>query len=97
MDLGAAVSIDLALFAVGCLSAVIAFWRGKGIFRFISLGCGVLTFPFAVFSSATHHPAEGAIYEYSGLIFGLLLGSIFAAIAIEEASPTLPPGINGGG
>ena len=77
------ISYDLGLLVLVCLPAIIAFWRGEGIFRFFSLACCLVGFALSLQGSA-RGGGEG-LYYFVHLIPGWIIGSVFAALAINEA------------
>ena len=83
------ISYDLGLLALVCLPAIIAFWRGEGIFRFFSLGVCLAGFAWSLIGSA-RGGGEG-LYYFVHLIPGWIIGSVFAAIAINAAKPPNRP------
>jgi hypothetical protein len=76
---------DLGLLALACLPAIIAFWRGQGIFRYFALGTCLFGLAWS-FPGSLRGGGEG-IYFLVHLIPGWLVGSSFAAIAINQATP----------
>jgi hypothetical protein len=83
MGPAAAVAIDLGLMAIACLPGIVAFWRGAGIFRYLSVGSGLFGIPFQLMAS--QGPTTGTFDEFWNFVPGWILGTFFAAVAIKEA------------
>ena len=79
-----AIPLDLAITAIACLPAIVAFVRGRGPLRYFALGCGLAATSVLVFISFTHHPAEGVrLYPYAGVAAWWFMGLLFAVLAVR--------------
>jgi hypothetical protein len=75
----------LALVAMACLPAIIAFRRGTGPLRYLSLGCGLVTFFVFALIGIARHPGE-SLYPYGGVAGWWFMGLLFAMLAIRTRS-----------
>jgi hypothetical protein len=78
------ISWDLALTAIACLPAIVAFVRGRGPLRYFSLGCGLAAVSIFAFIGITHHPGESLrLYPFAGVAAWWFMGLLFAALAVR--------------
>ena len=79
-----AIPWDLALVALACLPAIVAFVRGRGPLRYFALGCGLAALSVFAFLGITHHPGESLrLYPYAGVAAWWFMGLLFAVLAVR--------------